>query len=263
VGVDCLENGSRHLTIAVSQSELEAWWAPALAFLAGAVSFASPCVFPLVPGYVAYITGETAGADEGAGNSLLPILLFIAGFTLVFTLFGAFASTFVHLLRGTTAQWISGIFVGVMGVLMIVYSVGRGRAGMYADRRPLLARFRPNSELGQKMGKFGGFPLGVAFGAGWTPCIGPVLAAILGIAASESTGRGIVLLVSYSLGLGLPFLLVGLGIQRFMGAFGWIRRNYVAIGVVSGCLLVIMGVLIVTGEFTRLLAPLANRAPAL
>jgi cytochrome c-type biogenesis protein len=90
-----------------------------------------------------------------------------------------------------------------------------------------------------------------------------VLAVPLTTAASESTGRGIVLLVCYSLGLGLPFLLVGLGIQRFMGAFAWIRRNYVAIGVVSGCLLVIMGVLIVTGEFTRLLAPLANRAPAL
>jgi cytochrome c-type biogenesis protein len=259
VRVDWSRERSRQLIIAVSQSDLEAWWAPALAFLAGAVSFASPCVFPLVPGYVAYITGESAGSEEGSRNSVLPILLFIAGFTLVFTLFGAFASTFVHLLRGTTAQWISGIFVGVMGVLMIVYSVGRGRAGLYADRRPLLSRFRPSSGLG----RYGGLPLGIAFGAGWTPCIGPVLAGILVIAASESTGRGIVLLVCYSLGLGLPFLLVGLGIQRFMGAFAWIRRNYVAIGVVSGCLLVIMGVLIVTGEFTRLLAPLANRAPAL
>jgi cytochrome c-type biogenesis protein len=239
---------------------MAAWWAPALAFLAGAVSFASPCVFPLVPGYVAYITGEAAGAEDGARPSVMPILLFIAGFTIVFTLFGAFASTFVRLFRGTTGQLVAGIFVIAMGVLMIVYALGRGGAGLYADRRPLLERFRP----GTGFGRYGGLPLGVAFGAGWTPCIGPVLAGILVIAASESTGRGIMLLIFYSLGLGLPFLLVGLGIQRFMGAFGWIRRNYAPIGVVAGCLLMICGVLIATGWFTRLLAPLAGRnAPAL
>jgi cytochrome c-type biogenesis protein len=240
---------------AVTQAELAAWWAPALAFVAGAVSFASPCVFPLVPGYVSFVSGDTAETKEGVRPPVLPILLFIAGFTIVFTLFGAFASTFVRLLRGTTGQVIAGGFVVVMGLLMVMYAFQRGRVGLYAERRPFLEKVKP--------GTWGALPLGMAFAAGWTPCIGPVLAGILGIATAESTGRGVLLLVCYSLGLGLPFLLVGLGVQRILGAFGWIRRNYTWVAAGSGLLLVIVGVMIATGWFTRLLAPLAGRAPAL
>jgi cytochrome c-type biogenesis protein len=104
----------------------------------------------------------------------------------------------------------------------------------------------------------------MAFAAGWTPCIGPVLGGILALAASSgSSARGAILLFVYSLGLGLPFLLVGLGVQRLMGAVGWIRRNYRAIAGVSGVLLVIVGVMMLTGTFTRLLAPLARYAPGL
>jgi cytochrome c-type biogenesis protein len=99
----------------------------------------------------------------------------------------------------------------------------------------------------------------MAFAAGWTPCIGPVLGAILAIAATGSTARAVLLLVCYSAGLGVPFLLVGLGVTRFMGAFEWVKRRYTAIAIVSGGLMIAIGVLLFTGEFTRLVAPLAER----
>jgi cytochrome c-type biogenesis protein len=102
-------------------------------------------------------------------------------------------------------------------------------------------------------------PLGMAFAAGWTPCIGPVLGAILAIAAAGSTPRAVLLLLSYSVGLGVPFLLVGLGVTKFMGAFDWVKRRYRAIAIVSGTMMVLMGVLVFTGEFTRRVAPLAQR----
>lgn len=108
-------------------------------------------------------------------------------------------------------------------------------------------------------GSVGAMPLGMAFAAGWTPCIGPVLGSILAIAAAGITPRAVLLLVSYSAGLGVPFLLVGLGVTRFMGAFGWIKRRYTAIAITSGALMVGMGVLVFTGQFTRLVAPLAQR----
>ena len=157
------------------------------------------------------------------------MLLFVAGFTVVFTLFGAFASTFVRLLRGTTGQLVAGVVVVVMGLVMIGYAFERGSVALYAERRPFLRRARP--------GVWGAFPLGMAFATGWTPCIGPVLAGILAIAGSQDTARGMLLLVCYSLGLGVPFLLVGFGIQRLLGAFGWVRRNYRWIATGSGLLL--------------------------
>jgi cytochrome c-type biogenesis protein len=233
---------------------LSSWWAPALAFVAGIVSFASPCVFPLVPGYVSFIGGGRAvDRDE---RTVLPILLFILGFSIVFTLLGAAGTEVFRALRSTTAQRIGGAIVILLGASMLLYAVGRGPAALFGERRPFLERARP--------GTVGALPLGMAFAAGWTPCIGPVLGGILAIAASSGSAlRGAGLLFVYSLGLGLPFLLVGLGVQRLMGAVGWIRRNYRWIAGVSGALLIVLGVLIVTGEFTRLLAPLARYAPGL
>ncbi len=235
------------------QTGLSSWWAPALAFLAGIISVASPCVWPLLPGYVGFISGGTAEDDEG--KPLVPILLFILGFTIVFTLLGAFASTFVRLFKGITGQRVAGAVVVIMGLLMIGYALQRGSIALYEERRPFLTKVKP--------GTVGALPLGMAFAAGWTPCIGPVLGGILTIAASGGAARGMFLLVWYSFGLGVPFLLVGLGVSKFMGAFGWIRRHYTPIAAVSGGLLVIVGVLLFTGTFTRVFAPLARFAPGL
>ncbi len=233
---------------------LSSWWAPALAFVAGVVSFASPCVLPLVPGYVSFVTGSRATEGEGR-RPLMPILLFILGFTIVFTLLGAFAGTFVGFFRDPWFQRVAGLVVLALGLLMLGYAFGRGSPGLYTERRPLLERVRP--------GRAGAFPLGVAFAAGWTPCIGPVLAGILAIAASGGTVKGAALLVVYSLGLGLPFLLVGIGADRLVRSLGWVKRRYRVIAGVSGALLVVVGVLLMTGLFRQVFGPLARFAPGL
>ena len=241
------------------QSGIASWWAPALAFAAGLVSCLSPCVWPLLPGYLSFITGDriVGEAVDGHRSAVTPMLLFILGFTIVFVSLGAFASTLVgqrtvvELLKGTTGQRLGGAIVIGFGVLMIGYALGRGPMALFAERRPFLERVRP--------GSVGAVPLGMAFAAGWTPCIGPVLGAILAVAATGSTPRAVLLLVSYSAGLGVPFLLAGLGVTRFIGAFDWVKRRYTAIAIVSGALMVAMGVLVFTGEFTRLVSPLAQR----
>ena len=211
-------------------------------------------MFPLVPGYISFISGERA-VDGETERPLVPILLFIAGFTIVFTLLGAFAKRFVPIFKGDVGQWIGGAVVIAIGVFMIGYALRRGSITLYTERRPFLSKVRP--------GAVGALPLGMAFAAGWTPCLGPVLTGILAIAVTQSTGRGILLLLAYSLGLGVPFLLVGLGVQRFMGAFGWVRRHYAWIAGVSGALLIVVGVLLATGEFTRIIAPLSRYGPGL
>ena len=249
--------------IADTAALLAEWWGPLLAFLACAESFASPCVFPLVPGYLSFVTGEAVvdpGAERGSvlrARNMAPILLFIAGFTLVFTLYGAFSTTFVRIFKGTTGQIVAGIVVVVVGLLMIGYALGRGWLALYAERRPFLQKVRP--------GVSGSFPLGMAFAAGWTPCIGPVLGAIFAMAAASGGAlRGGFLLALYSLGLGVPFLLLGLGIQWLTGTLGWIRRHYRGISLASGSVLVILGVMLMTGTFTRYLnAPLQRFGPGL
>lgn len=235
-------------------SGLSSWWAPALAFTAGVVSFASPCVWPLVPGYVSFVTGTRATEGEGR-RPLVPILLFILGFTIVFTLLGAFAGTFVRFFKAEWFQRVAGLIVVGLGLLMLAYALGRGPAALFAERRPLLERIRP--------GTAGALPLGVAFAAGWTPCIGPVLGGIFAIAASGGTFKGAALLAVYSFGLGVPFLLVGLGADRLMRSLGWVRRHYRAIAGVSGALLVAVGVLLMTGLFRQVFGPLSRFAPGL
>lgn len=231
-------------------------WGPLVALLAGFVSFASPCVLPLVPGYLSFVTGE-AVTDDGRGrwHRLAPILLFVAGFTVMFTLYGAFASTFVHLVKDRRGQIVAGVVIVVLGVLLIGYALGRGSIRLYAERRPFLERVHP--------GTAGALPLGMAFAAGWTPCVGPVLGAILGLAAVGSSRWGAFLLLCYSLGLGIPFIALGLGVEWLTGSARWIQRHYRAIAVVSGSLLVLVGVLVATGEFTRRLAPLIKYGPLL
>jgi cytochrome c-type biogenesis protein len=245
------------IVLAAAADAIAEWWAPAVAFVAGAVSFASPCVLPLVPGYVWFVTGGVASSDTVRRRPLFPILAFVAGFTVVFTAVGALSTRInvVSLARGPVARWVLGGFVIIAGLLLIGYAFRLGPFGLYSDRRPLLERAR--------LGSWGAFPLGMAFAAGWTPCVGPVLAAILGVAAAEATAaRGALLLVAYSLGLGVPFVLVGLGVGR-LGAFEWVKRHYAWFAGVSGTLLVLVGALLATGQFTRLVAPLARYAPGL
>jgi cytochrome c-type biogenesis protein len=223
---------------------LSAWWAPGLAFVAGVVSFASPCVFPLVPGYLSFVVG--AEAEEK--RPLLPMLLFVGGFTLVFSALGVFATTLIPDIQSTTGQRVAGAVVIAFGVFMLLYALRRGRPGMYAERRPFLSRVRP--------GRAGAFPLGMAFAAGWTPCIGPVLGGILAIAAAEGgAARGAVLLLVYSLGLGVPFVLLGLGVRRLTTTLSFVKRNYHWFAGVSGAVMVTIGTLLVTGLWFRFLQP--------
>jgi cytochrome c-type biogenesis protein len=224
---------------------LQSWWAPGLALAAGIVSFASPCVFPLVPGYLSFVAG---GEDPGTRRPVLPILLFIAGFATVFTALGAFTGAVTRALRSPVGLRVSGAVIAAFGVLLLLYALRLGRPSLFAERRPLMAKVRP--------GRGWAFPLGVAFGAGWTPCIGPVLAGVLTIAAAQGgSARGATLLFVYSVGLGLPFLLVGLGLRRLMGALAFVRRNYHWFAGVSGVVMIAIGVLVATNLWTRMLGP--------
>jgi cytochrome c-type biogenesis protein len=151
-------------------------------------------------------------------------------------------------LRSAAGIRISGAIIIAFGLLMLLYALRLGSPSLFAERRPLLGRVRP--------GRAWAFPLGVAFGAGWTPCIGPVLAGVLAIAGSQGGSlRGALLLFVYSLGLALPFLLVGVGLRRLMGALGWFRRNYQWIAGISGAVMIAIGVLVFTNTWTRMLGP--------
>lgn len=227
------------------QDGLGSWWAPGLALAAGVVSFASPCVFPLVPGYLSFVTG---GEEAEERRPLVPMLMFIGGFAVVFTALGAFTGAVTRLLRSDAFDRISGGVIIAFGVLMLLYALRLGWPSLFAERRPLLQRVRP--------GPAWAFPLGVAFGAGWTPCIGPVLAGVLTIAAAQGgSARGALLLLVYSAGLGLPFLLVGFGVRRLMSALGFVRRNYHWFAGISGVVMIAIGVLVATDLWTRLLGP--------
>jgi cytochrome c-type biogenesis protein len=229
-------------------SRVTEWWGPALAFAAGVVSFASPCVLPLVPGYLAFVTGERP--DQSERTPLVPILLFILGFSLVFTVVGGFtASGLSRWLKSATGQKVAGGVVLAFGVFMVLYALRLGVPWLYREERPLLTRVKP--------GRTGGVFLGMAFAVGWTPCIGPVLGAILTLAANQhSPVRSILLLLFYSMGLGIPFLLVGLGIRRLLGALRFFSRNYHWFAGASGVAMSAIGILLVSGAWTRLVAPL-------
>lgn len=233
---------------------VHAWWAPALAFAAGIVSFASPCVLPLVPGYVSFLTGQEPGAK--ARRTFVPIVLFILGFSVIFTvLFGLGASAISHAIRSSAGQRVAGAFVVAFGIFMVLYAFRARIPLLYREGRPLLERVPP--------GPASAFPLGMAFAVGWTPCIGPVLGAIIGLASAQgTTGRAVLLLGFYSLGLGVPFLLLGLGIRRLLFAARFFSRNYHWFAGAAGGLLVVIGALLLTGRWTPLVAPVfrfANR----
>lgn len=209
-----------------------------LAVAAGLVSFLSPCVLPLVPGYLSYVTGLTGEdlASQARGRLAAGALLFVAGFTAVFVAAGV-------LLGGAGAFLIENqrILQQVMGTMTIVLGL------VFLGALPWMQR--EHRVLKKPVVGLAGAPmLGVVFGLGWTPCIGPTLGAVLTLGTIEgSAQRGGLLAVAYCLGLGLPFVLTALAFRRAMGAFEWVKRHYVWVLRLGGALLVGIGLLLVTG----------------
>jgi cytochrome c-type biogenesis protein len=222
---------------------------PIAAFLAGIVSFLSPCVLPLVPGYVSLISGTTVdGLQERDrsvfGRVMLSSVMFILGFSIVFILLGAVATT----LGQVTRQYYR-LLSQVAGVVIIIF--GLHLTGIWKIKA-LYSDKRMHSIKGGST-PWGAFVVGFAFAFGWTPCIGPILATILTFAAAEQTvAKGTLLLAVYSLGLAVPFLLTSIGIDRFLKFYARFRRHLHAIEVVSGVLLIAIGLLILSHRFTML-----------
>ena len=224
---------------------------PIAAFLAGLVSFLSPCVLPLVPGYVSLISGAGVEQLKTQESQLLRKVMlnsvaFILGFSVVFITLGAVATEVSQMLsryRSTLAQ-IAGVVIILFGLhLTGVFKI----KALYTDAR--LHSVKGGSTA------WGAFVIGFAFAFGWTPCIGPILATILAFAAAEdSVAKGTALLAVYSAGLAVPFLLTSLGIDRFLQFYARFRRHLHAVEVASGVLLIAIGALIVTRHFTILSA---------
>lgn len=221
-----------------------------VAFGAGVISFVSPCVLPLLPGYLSMMSGYSAAQLEAGEVSsrrmVRVILLFILGFTVVFAALGAAATGFGQFLRANlgTLTRIAGLLIIVFGVLMVTMAVSN-RGFLAALRRERRMDVRPS-----RLGEWAPPVMGAAFAFGWTPCIGPVLTVILATAATqESVGQGILLLVGYSLGLGVPFLLAGLGLFK---VFGKLKPYLRSINIASGVVLALFGVLMVTNNVDAL-----------
>jgi len=217
-----------------------------IAFGAGIISFISPCVLPLLPGYLSMMSGYSAAqldAGEASPRRMTGvILLFIAGFTLVFAALGAGASAISDLLRQNlnSLTRIAGLMIIAFGVLIVAMAISnRGFLAVFNQERKV--QVRPS-----RLGRWAPPVMGAAFAFGWTPCIGPVLTVILLTAATQETvGQGILLLVTYSLGLGVPFLLAGLGLFKL---FGRLKPYLRPINIASGALLALFGVVMATGS---------------
>jgi cytochrome c-type biogenesis protein len=232
------------------------------AIVAGLLSFLSPCVLPLVPPYLCYLAGTTVEElqEEGPRVSaarrdvMIAAASFVAGFSTVFVLLGATASVLGLILRQYLwiLSWAAGLAIIVMGL----HFLGLFRlALLYREKR---------MEVQAPAGPGGAYLMGLAFAFGWTPCIGPVLAAILAVAGSADTvGRGMALLGAYSLGLGIPFLLAAFGIERFMTSVSGLKRHFRKIEIGMGALLVATGVAFLTGGMERMAFWLLETFPAL
>ena len=213
------------------------------AFLAGLISFVTPCVLPLVPGYLSYMSGFSSGEESlRASRTTLVAIGFVIGFTAIFVPLGATAS-FLGSMLNTNKELLGRIG----GALIIVL----GLAFIGILRIPFLyreARWHPTP----KAGFWGSVLLGGAFAFGWSPCIGLTMGTALTMAAGLEPGRGALLLAVYSLGLGLPFILAGVGISRLTTAVRWLRRHTRGLNVASGLILVLVGVLFLTNSMYQL-----------
>jgi len=226
----------------------------ALAFVAGLLSFLSPCVLPLIPSYVGFLTGLTLEELEvRRGTALAHALWFVAGFSLIFIALGATASALgVLLLRSQV--WI-GRIGGVVVILFGLYLLGVLRPALLMRERKVQLARKPLGYLGSAF-------VGVTFGAAWTPCIGPILGAILTLAAAQaSVGHGAALLTAYSAGLALPFVVTALALDRFLAWFQRFRPYLVWVERIAGGLLVLLGLLLVTDRFTLLASWLQGLTP--
>jgi cytochrome c-type biogenesis protein len=219
------------------------------AFAAGFLSFVSPCVLPLIPGYISFVSGvsvEEMRSDTPAATSRLQIFLtslaFVIGFSIVFIALGA-SATAIGKFMFAKLPLLSKI-AGVILIIFGLHTMGVFRLAFLETEKRVHAQRKPAGPLGALV-------VGIAFAFGWTPCIGPILGGILAIAGSKSSvNEGITLLAVYSLGLGIPFLITSLAINQFFGAARKIRRYYHAIELTSGALLIAIGLLIVTGQLT-------------
>ena len=245
-------------------------FAAAIAALVGLISFASPCVLPLVPGYLAYVAGltgaqagsppvplvnrsEVLSAAQPAGSTVIApprqrrrvvtgALLFVLGFTVVFVSFGALFGGLGRLLL----EW-APLLTRLMGVVTILMGVALIGGLHWLQRESRITRRPP-------AGLFGAPVLGVVFGLGWTPCLGPTLSAVNTLAYAEaSAGRGAVLGLAYCLGLGIPFLLVALGARRALTMSAWARRHAPTVMSIGGVLLIVLGILLVTGAWDSIM----------
>jgi cytochrome c-type biogenesis protein len=218
------------------------------AFAVGFVSFISPCVLPLVPGYLSAVSGvsvaELQKGERSRFRVLLPAIVFCLSFTVVFIALGMTATGLGSTLQDSrgTLDKVAGIVIIALGVLFVL-----------TPFVPKLSReWRPDALI-SRAGSGGPLIAGAAFAFAWTPCVGPTLGSILTAAATQDTlGKGAVLLLFYSLGLAVPFMLTAVAFTRAWGAFRWLRDRYVLITAISGVVLITMGILLLTGELTRL-----------
>jgi cytochrome c-type biogenesis protein len=222
----------------------------AISFAAGLLSFLSPCVLPLIPSYVTFVTGLSLEDVQRARRvALVHSLLFVLGFSLIFLALGATATTLGRML-GYNREWL-GRVGGVLVIVLGVYLLGGFNFGFFAKERRLHVANKP-------LGYLGTIFVGMAFAAGWTPCIGPILGAVLTYTASSADlNRGLVLLSAYSLGLAVPFVLAALMVDRFIGLFQRYRGAMIWTSRVAGVLLIGVGILMLT-DTMRLLSQWLN-----
>ncbi len=227
-----------------------------IAFSAGILSYFSPCVLPLIPSYLTYISGLSFGelSNEHAGSKMrmtviLHTLVFVAGFSAVFIALGALAGLASSSFQANIYEGL-GIVQKVGGVLIFLFGIhlsGLFHFGVLLGEKRVHLRSKPSGFLGT-------FVVGLAFAAGWTPCIGPILGAILAIAAGSAggAGRGVLLLSAYSLGLGIPFLISGILFHSFLGFFERFKKHIRVVEIITGGLLMIVGILLFFDQFTRI-----------
>lgn len=222
-----------------------------VALFAGLITFLSPCILPVIPSYLAFITGLSIDEISHKKNRkharktvLINSLLFILGFSIIFVLLGV-SATFIGKFLARNIRWFE-IFGGAIVILL-----GLNFAGVI--RLKFLMRDKRIHLQEKPIGFLGTVIVGMAFGAGWTPCVGPMLGAILTVAAStQDIFKGIVLLISYSVGLGIPFLISGLIVHKFFEHFQKIKRYFKVISTIGGILLIIIGILLITGYFSSI-----------